>query len=411
MRFISCRVGHDSLVRIMIIIVGLSSVMPVTRVGVSIRVCAVVLTVLIASVGPECTLKLDRSRLMIIACMGLAMLVSVSYGIVQFEFINSNLVVHEISRFGYIALILFMLSQTEIEIGTVHLMILIIAFFTIFIGFIQYFYPDVANDFIMKYYVEGDEMPIHMQISYYRDKRIGSLFINPNIGGAAIVLCMPYFIHYFIEKKRLLDGFMVVLSVVFIVMTGSRTSLAIGLAIIGYTMIVERRSFWLKVSIVIVLAALFCFVFYSLFYDVGGIRILKFGSGIREGGSLRIKIQILDEYIRDSNFFSLFFGSITDLGFEGADSEWVYVFSLFGLFGLCWYIILLKQIWTNYCIPKLIRHMYVIIIALAGLTESIIFCMPILPMTLVASLCRQRKHDWRNSNENIGMCYGCSKRL
>ncbi len=369
------------------LLIGLAALIPTTKIGIFIRV--LIITGIYISVFAQNGFKvrINLKLLHIIVLIILSYSVSFIYGLIAFTPTNWNLLIHELLRTILNVSLLLLIPTIKCNYRTIYLACVIVGMTTVAIGFIQWINPYLIQDLIMKFWVDGTEIPVHLTLSYATERRLGSIFINPNVGGLAVAVCVPLFIYDYMQSKRRANLIYILASFVFIMLTQSRTAMGLLLIFIVYAIIKELGLEEIRKLFVVGLIGLIGLVV-AVFAGVSipYVRSLDFSSAFNNGvgGSLYVKLSVLFNYLKNSNCFSIILGSIG--GSHAIDSEWNYILGFYGLLGIIWYIGLLVYFWKYKGAEVLVRRLYVFVFIFAGLTETTYFCMPIISLVLLTVL-------------------------
>lgn len=291
--------------------------------------------------------------------------------------VNFSTIEHELSRVLYYLCVIILCFNMTISLKHLFYACSIIILIHCLIQVTQYFSLGTFDQYIRQYYLNGDENNQHYLMSkqlYGEAFRSGSIFINPNV-----YVCYPYlslgvYLQYYRRTKGYLPLIMVGVAFISIVLTGSRMGLAtFALIIIWFIWYsskhrsgVQSYKGYLVIAGIIVLII---FNFNTVIDFAEGMRAFNLDSAYEGSGS--VKFAGLLGYIKISNPLEWVFGSLgADRLAIPIDMELGYIFSWFGIFGLYWYVKLIRLVYvyhkTDYRIISSISAFSIILTAIGA---------------------------------------------
>lgn len=288
--------------------------------------------------------------------------------------INTGVIVHEIMRMIFCAILILTVSKMHISFSAIYLATLVAFIPNFAIQVMEYLHIPGVLEFIRQYYVTDLETNlVHLSLATNTGTgfRSGSVFINPNVYMIIPMLSMCVFFFKDRHRPSLINTVLIIATVVSGLLTGSRTSIIV-MATIMAVYYFKYSTGFSKIIAIAVLA----FV------------IVKFGSDLQTS-SRALQVTNTDSF--DSKYMAFIWywqrtmsapwlwitGSLGSYLTMGMDSEWGFIYAWYGLFGLSWYIRYLKTIWFNNYQIEFYSKLIAICCAMTAMTASVLLCMPI----------------------------------
>lgn len=366
-----------SIDKFLIILIGLLPLVPTTNIGMYIRIAVVIFSLFVIVVFKRNGFRFRNSNLTgVISLMILSLLLPVVFGPFVTNVYNDALVIHEIERLIYNVMLIFIISTMKFERRILYNVCLFVCLITFAVQLLQLVSPATANEFIRRYYVEQGESGKHLLLSLQTGSgfRAGSIFVNPNICGQVFIICTPVFLEKLMQRFALKNLLPLAMVIVAIILTGSRTAFILfGILILMY---IFDPNIHIKSSIrILVIFLLFIALVAFLFVGSDFLSYYR-GSHIKEGleDSLFAKFALFFQYVKNTSIIRMIFGTIYSVSTYQIDAEWGYIFEYFGLLGIIWFC---KFIVVIYKRRSFNSRMMVTILALYGLTCTIMLSLSI----------------------------------
>ena len=143
---------------------------------------------------------------------------------------NLDWQLHEFQRFLMYSVLILLSSNIKIQINQIRRYSILLLLFHLLIQLAQWFRFEVINDFIRFVYSGSEETGIHLSLVYEKgiaNFRSGSIFLNPNVYLVyPLIFCVVFFQCYLLSRKKT-DFLFILLSMVSILLTGSRTGFVV----------------------------------------------------------------------------------------------------------------------------------------------------------------------------------------
>lgn len=380
--------------------IGTMAILPTTNIGLLCRLLIIALVFVVFFLQNGFSLSADNSLVCIVLLIMLSFMISSVYGVIISTVVDKSLVVHEAVRLIFNIALLLLIPKLKCNYKTVYISCVIVGMFTAIIGLAQCVFPELIEGILTKVWLTGNKV--------IERGRPGSIFINPNYGGLAVIVCMPLYIYDYLRMRRKENLIYMIFSFAFIWMTKSRAAMGLFLIIVAYSLLIDFRESGFRVialfaGIIIIALSLISISGFQIPYQ----RTLDFTSAFHNGtgGSIYTKVSIAVRYFTHTSLISILMGTISfgALEYNIFDSEWNYLIGYFGVLGIIWYIGLLLYFWRYKRTEKLTRNLYVLIFAFAGVAETVWFCMPVMSTVLLGILgnrnCCQIRGDRGCHNE------------
>lgn len=356
---------------IIVILLALLIYLPGTTVGSAIRIGVVLFAY---AVTPRKAYFGDEQEISKIArCMIVSPFIPVIF-VMMTGGLNTGVVIHEMMRMVFCALLVLTVSKLYVPFGTVYFATLVAFVPNFVIQVLEYIHFPGIISFIQQYYVTDPLTNlVHLEYATYTgaDFRSGSVFINPNVYMIIPMLSMCVFFYKDRNRPSLLNTCLIVATFLSGLLTGSRTSIVVmaTIMVIYYAKYSTGRSKFIMFAIVAFAA-------------------IKFGSSLLDNsralqvtdtGSFEVKYMSFIWYWQNtaSNPLLWITGSLGSFLSIGMDSEWGYIYAWYGIFGLVWYLKYIKTMWYNNCYVECYSKLITISCAMTALTATVLLCMPI----------------------------------
>lgn len=314
--------------------------------------------------------------------MVISPLVSVVFVIMMEGFgINWDLVIHEIQRMLFCALLLLTVAKLHISFKLIYVITIIVLLPNFVIQLLQRANVGAVFSFIQNNYqfdVGADEWT-HLDLAREQGGgfRSGSIFLNPNVYMAIPLMALVIFLHQDKEKSSVWNYALIGCAVFSAFLTGSRTALIV-IAVMMIWYIIKYAG---TVSKLVMIAAIG-----FVLYQFGSTIIASRSAQIFETDSFDVKINSFIWFWQSTGdvFIYWFTGAIgSRLAASVFDGEIGHLYGWFGIFGIYWYIWYYKLAFKNndnlkfYTLPLIAVHIFV------AITASVLLCMPIYPFAAV----------------------------
>lgn len=289
--------------------------------------------------------------------------------------INFSIWMHEAIRLVFNIILIVVVSRYRIPFKWVLRSCLFLLIFNTTIQILQYRGYAQVSQWIRQYYLVEGASDIHLYLaSGVEGFRSGSIYMNPNVYMVIPLITLAVILQANVLKPRLINYFWVAVCFISLVLTGSRTTLVVaGIVTILYFFIFDRTGAlkW------IILGALIVFLVTNWSVLSQEFRAFNVSEGMDD--SFAVKTGGLIAYIRNSNIVYWLTGSLSSMLNVQIDAEWGYIFKFYGLFGIVWYIKLLKSMNINYYSARFMTIASISIVALVSLTATVVLCMAVFP--------------------------------
>lgn len=309
-------------------------------------------------------------------CMVLSPVISVFFVVLLEGFgINWGLVIHEIQRMFFCALLLMTVAKLHINFRLIYIITILVLIPNFIIQLLQYSHVESVFTFIKNTYQTGVAEGEWTHVELARDEggsfRSGSILINPNVYMAIPLMSLVVFLHQDREKASIWNYGLMGCAVFSCFLTGSRTATIVMAVIMAWYLIKYARP----LSRVLLVAAIL-YVAYSYGSYIFNTRAAQ----VFDSGSLELKINSFIWFWQSTieipiYWFTGSLGSrITVAVFDG---EIGHIYGWYGLFGLYWYVKYYQFAFKNnetitfFDKPLTAVHIFV------AITASVLLCMPI----------------------------------
>lgn len=376
------KVEDSTINQICVIIVSLLMFIPMSTGGNILRFFTVITLFFIKNTSFRFVYIRERvSRIYILICINFV-LAMISAIILEYEF-NQLLWLHELSRVGFYFVLLLLISQCSVRFKFIYTLCKTLLLIHLSIQIMQaYSFFDI-NSWIRDAYVIGEES-VHFSLASASGSnfRSGSVFLNPNVYMfiPCSVLCVIFQNNILYHNK--MDILWIIASMYSMVLTGSRTTLVIFAFIVLFFVFKDKKVNKLKFYIIAIIAIVFSYLLIS--DTLSNFRIFNVLNSVNTGGSLNVKTNFFFNYLENSKLLYYITGAVGSYNANTQiDFEWGYIFSYYGLLGLLWYLVFLRNMGPYNNSLRFMRIGMKIIIASIGLTATVFFCMPMFPFVCI----------------------------
>lgn len=272
--------------------------------------------------------------ILLFAASGLFSLITSNLSLSLSEFVISF---SYLLRWTVYAGIFFVVSDFSKEFKRkISTLLIIIGSFVVGLGYVQYFfYPSLRN----LYYLGWDE---HMY-------RMFSVFLDPNFAGVFFVLFFLFLANLFLEKKNILIGLFIVLTLGAVFLTFSRSALIMLIISSSLLFVLMNKKIWIAVLlgvIVLVLSAS------SKYFSIENINLFRIVSSEARLETAKNAIRIIQNHPVFGVGFNAYKYAQLDYGFRngkaavmshadaGADNSFLFVMATTGITGFILYLFL-----------------------------------------------------------------------
>ena len=301
---------------------------------------------------------------------------------------NFSLWSHEAIRLMFYILLLLEVPHIRISFRYVFITAIVVLVFNTGIQIIQKVGLFNINNWLRLVYTDPSATTTHLVTTEYLGNgfRSGSIFINPNVYMVipCIILCV--ILQNNVVKSSLLNYAFCILTLVSMLLTGSRTCIVVGAVIIlMYLFSNKSISFQEKTIVLIISLAVLLFMLINTNITTS-FRIFNISNGLER--SLFFKFRNFIYYVNNTNPVYLLVGGIGSPASEiQIDAEWGYIIQYYGVFGIIWYIFLvvINPIAHSEKLSFFVKSSRTVIILIA-FSATVVFCMPIYPYICLLSL-------------------------
>ena len=354
-----------------VLIVALLTLVPLTSLGNILRL----------GVAGILFLFKDRTNSKIsvrLTTVFLAMIVGVMISCITVTLVegsaNFSVTMHELQRFVFYILLILVVYDYKVPFNYIYWICIAILLFNFTIQILQYNDVEWVNDFIRQYYLVGKDTHLNLATTKYGSAsfRSGSIYMNPNVYMVIPCSVLCVILQANIRKPSILNYVFAVICIWSLLLTGSRTTFIVAVAILLVYFILDKSIGKIKWAILAVGIVLLIFNIDNLQENF---RIFDVSSGVE--GSFGHKLGGLSAYLKNANPIYFVTGSLSSSLSVQVDAEWGYVFVYFGVLGLYWYVNFLHLLGRNrYTVPFLSITLR-IVICLIAMTATIVLCMPV----------------------------------
>ncbi len=354
-----------------VLIIALLTLVPLTSLGNILRL----------AVAGMLFLFKDRKNSKIsvrMVTMFLAMIIGIFVSFITVTLVegsaNFAVTTHELQRFVFYILLIIVVYDYKVPFTYIYWICIAMLLFNLTIQILQYNDVEWVNDFIRQYYLVGKDTHLNLATTKYGSAsfRSGSIYLNPNVYMVipSSVLCV--ILQANIKKPSILNYLFAILCIWSLLLTGSRTTFFVALAILVIYFMLDKnigKIKWLIIGVGIILLLTNMSALQDSF------RVFDVSSGVE--GSFGHKLGGLSAYLKNANPIYFVTGSLSSRLSIQVDAEWGYVFVYFGVLGIYWYVNFLHLLGRNRDTVPLLSITLRIVICLIAMTATIVLCMPV----------------------------------
>ncbi len=287
---------------------------------------------------------------------------------------NFSVTMHELQRFVFYILLILVVYDYKVPFSYIYWICIAILLFNFTIQILQYNDAEWVNDFIRQYYLVGSDIHLNLATTKYGSAsfRSGSIYMNPNVYMVIPCSVLCVILQANIRKPSILNYVFAVICIWSLLLTGSRTTFIVAVAILLIYFILDKSIGKIKWAILAVGILLLIFNIDNLQENF---RIFDVSSGVE--GSFGHKLSGLSAYLKNANPIYFVTGSLSSRLSVQVDAEWGYVFVYFGVLGLYWYVNFLHLLGRNRDTVPFLSITLRIVICLIAMTATIVLCMPV----------------------------------
>ncbi len=287
---------------------------------------------------------------------------------------NFAVTMHELQRFAFYILLILVVYDYKVPFQYIYWICIAILLFNFTIQILQYNDVEWVNDFIRQYYLVGKDTHLNLATTKYGSAnfRSGSIYMNPNVYMVIPCSVLCVILQANIRKPTILNYVFAVICIWSLLLTGSRTTFIVAVAILLIYFILDKSIGKIKWAILAVGVIVLIFNMDNLQENF---RIFDVSSGVE--GSFDHKLCGLSAYFKNANPIYFVTGSLSSSFSPMVDAEWGYVFVYFGVLGLYWYINFLQLLGRNRDTVPFLSITLRIVICLIAMTATIVLCMPV----------------------------------
>ena len=287
---------------------------------------------------------------------------------------NFAVTMHELQRFVFYILLILVVYDYKVPFSYIYWICIAILLFNFTIQILQYNDVEWVNDFIRQYYLVGKDTHLNLATTKYGSAsfRSGSIYMNPNVYMVIPCSVLCVILQANIRKPSILNYVFAVICIWSLLLTGSRTTFIVAVAILLVYFILDKSIGKIKWAILAVGIVLLIFNIDNLQENF---RIFDVSSGVE--GSFGHKLSGLSAYLKNANPIYFVTGSLSSSLSVQVDAEWGYVFVYFGVLGLYWYVNFLHLLGRNRDTVPFLSISLRIVICLIAMTATIVLCMPV----------------------------------
>ncbi|MBQ6152952.1 MAG: hypothetical protein IJJ15_04315 [Ruminococcus sp.] len=308
-------------------------------------------------------------------CMVMSPIVSVFFVFVIEGFgLNWAVVMHEIQRMVFCALLLMTVVKMQISFRVVYFITVIVLIPNFVIQLLQQAQVESVFTFIRNNYESGTSAEEWTHLDLAREEgsgfRAGSIFINPNVFMAIPLMSLVVFLHQDRKKSSIWNYGLLGCAVYSCFLTGSRTAtIVMAIIIIWYIVKYAKPLSRVLLIIAVIIVA----------YSFGTYLFSSRAVQIFDTASFETKINAYKWYLSSTTSVPIYWisGSLgSRIANPGMDGEIGDIYAWFGVFGWYWYFQYYKFAFKKsqilfYSKPLTAVHIFV------AFTASILLCMPI----------------------------------
>ena len=354
-----------------VLIIALLTLVPLTTLGNLLRL----------GIAGVLLLFKDRSNSKLhknMPLMFLAMVVGIFISFVTVTLVEGtadfSVTLHEMQRFAFYILLIIVVYDYKVPFKYIYWICISILLFNFAIQLLQFNGAEWVNDFIRQYYLVGSDTHLELATTKYGTAsfRSGSIYMNPNVYMVipCSVLCVV--LQANIKKPSILNYLFAVVCIWSLLLTGSRTTFIVAVAIVVIYFILDKNVGRIKWAIIAAGVLLLIINMDSLQENY---RIFDVSSGF--DSSVGHKLSGFSAYLENANPIYFVTGSLSSSFSPMIDAEWGYVFAYFGIIGLYWYVTFIMMLDRNKDTLPFLSVALRLVICLIACTATIVLCMPV----------------------------------
>lgn len=354
-----------------VLIIALLTLVPLTTLGNLLRL----------GIAGVLLLFKDRSNSKLhknMPLMFLAMVVGIFISFVTVTLVEGtadfSVTLHEMQRFAFYIMLIIVVYDYKVPFQYIYWICISILLFNFAIQLLQFNGAEWVNDFIRQYYLVGSDTHLELATTKYGTAsfRSGSIYMNPNVYMVipCSVLCVV--LQANIKKPSILNYLFAVVCIWSLLLTGSRTTFIVAVAIVVIYFILDKNIGRIKWAILAVGIILLIVNMDSLQENY---RVFEVSDGMES--SVGHKLSGLSAYLKYANPIYFITGSLSSSFSPMIDAEWGYVFAYFGVIGLYWYVTFIMMLDRNKDTLPFLSVALRLVICLIACTATIVLCMPV----------------------------------
>lgn len=363
--------ANDRTDNIIAVVLALIVYIPATQIGNIIRLAVV----FVAYVMKHTNEGSDPGIRKIALCMVLSPFVSVFFVLLLENSAHWTLVIHEVQRMVFCALLLLTVGKMKVSFRMIYIITILVLIPNFIIQLLQRAHVESVFTFIRNTYESGASAEEWTHLDLAKDEggnfRGGSIFINPNVYMVIPLMALVVFLHQDREKSSVLNYFLMGCAVYSCFLTGSRTGTIVMAVMMVWYIVKYARTF----SKVLLIAAII-----AVAINYGSVIMSSRSAKILDSSSFEVKYKAFLWYWESTKetFIYWFTGSLgSKTAFSGMDGELGHIYGWYGVFGVYWYFLYYKYALKKnkdlvfYNKPMTIVHLFV------AFTASVLLCMPV----------------------------------
>ena len=296
--------------------------------------------------------------------------------------ISTGIVIHEIMRMAYCALIIVVASTLDVDFKCIYTGTLLAFLPNFGIQIAQFLHVPGVTALIRSNYITSDASEFsHLDLSLLTgaDFRAGSIYLNPNIFMVIPLLALVVFLQQDYRKRNVINLVLIACTAISLYFCGSRT----GIVVLGFILILYSAKYLQgSKKILFVLFVVVAMLLVSRRIDSNA-RALRLSA--EDSGSLIVKFRGFLWYWTSTLSRPIYWltGSIGASNVVSIDCEWGHLYTWYGIFGIYWYIKYNKLAikWNENIVFYSKPMTYVCM--LCAITASVLLCMPIYSVVVV----------------------------
>ena len=287
---------------------------------------------------------------------------------------NFNVTLHELQRFAFYILLILVVYDYKVPLKCIYWISIAILLFNFTIQLLQFNGAEWVNDFIRQYYLVGSDTHLNLATTKYGTAsfRSGSIYMNPNVYMVIPCSVLCVILQANIKKPSILNYLFAVICIWSLLLTGSRTTFIVAIAIVLIYFILDKsigNIKWLILAVGIVLLVL------NMDTLQENYRVFEVADGMES--SFGHKLSGLKGYLQIANPIYFITGSLSSSINIMVDAEWAYIFVYFGILGFFWYINFLLLLGRNKNTVPFLSISLRLVICLISCTATVVLCMPV----------------------------------